>query len=373
MLKTPGPLLKKRYRKAIFFQAISMISAIFCFFILLIFIYSITKNAIMPLKSVEIRYTHELESFIATQLEHQKVDDFFPKSVKYQSDKLEVFVPVKYDFKKFILINHTEKPYLTQDYQRLKSFALQNNLIKQGFNWNFFTKNNSIYPEISGIKGATVGSIYVLLIFVTITIPIGILVGLYISEFLKQGKLQSILKINIQNLASIPSIIYGIIVLNIFVNIFEFNRASALVGGIALSLLILPMIIMITYNAAAMVPQGYKDAALSLGLSNVQSTFIITLQLSMPRIITGILLAIARAAGETAPLIILGMAFFSSEVPKSFINEASTTLPLQIFLWTGDSQEAFIEYASAGIMVFIIFLTTINFAVHLIRNKLQKS
>ena len=132
------------------------------------------------------------------------------------------------------------------------------------------------------------------------------------------------------------------------------------------------MIIMITYNAASMVPQGYKDSSLALGLSDVQTVFITTLPLAIPRIITGVLLAIARAAGETAPLIIVGMAFFSSSVPSSIVNSATTTLPLQIFLWTSDPQEAFIEHASAAILVFIIFLTTINFCVHCIRNRLNR-
>ncbi len=350
-----------------------MFSAIFCFFILAIFIVSITKNAILPLRSVEIHYSKNLELFIKNNLEHNKIENFIPKSIKYQSrNSNDFWTPVKYDFKKYFLTKDSQNTEMLKDYQKLKLYAVENHLIKTGFNWNFFKNNNSIYPEISGIKGATIGSIYVILIFIALTIPAGILVGLYISEFLQNGKVQSILKVNIQNLASIPSIIYGIIVLNIFVNIFEFNRGSALVGGIALSLLILPMIIMITYNAAAMVPQGYKDSALSLGLSNVQATMIVTLPLSMPRIITGILLSIARAAGETAPLIILGMAFFSSTTPTSLVNQATTTLPLQIFLWTSDPQEAFIEYASAGIMVFIIFLTSINFVVHLIRNKLQR-
>ncbi len=374
MLKTQSPFLKRRYRKALIFQSFSMFAALFCFFILGTFIFSITKNAILPLKTVEIYYDSKLETFIYENIEHNKIENFFPKSIKYDKrTNSEFWTPVKYDFKKYVLKNTSIHESLTLDYDKILAYAKQNNTLKTGFNWNFFKNNNSIYPEVAGIKGATIGSIYVLLIFIVLTIPAGILVGLYISEFLNQGKVKSMLKINIQNLASIPSIIYGIIVLNIFVNMFEFSRASALIGGIALALLILPMIIMITYNAASMVPQGYKDSALSLGLSNVQATFIITLPLSMPRIITGILLSIARAAGETAPLIIVGMAFFSSSTPKSIINESTTTLPLQIFLWTSDPAEAFIEYASAGIMVFIIFLTVINFFVHIIRNKLQKS
>lgn len=374
MLKTQSSFLKRRYRKALIFQSCSMFAALFCFFILGIFLFSITKNAILPLQTVEIYYNSDLENFIKNNTKHNKLENFFPKSIKYDKrSNSEFWTPTKYDFKKYVIKGTSEHQELIADYKNIMEYAKQNNAIKTGFNWGFFTNNNSIYPEVSGIKGATIGSLYVLLIFIVLTIPAGILVGLYISEFLNQGMVKSILKINIQNLASIPSIIYGIIVLNIFVNIFEFSRASALIGGIALALLILPMVIMITYNAASMVPQGYKDSALSLGLSNVQATFIVTLPLSMPRIITGILLSIARAAGETAPLIIIGMAFFSSSTPHSIVNEPTTTLPLQIFLWTSDPQEAFIEYASAGIMVFIVFLTIINFFVHTIRNKLQQS
>ncbi len=374
MLKTQSSFLKKRYRKALIFQSFSMFAALFCFFILGIFLFAITKNAILPLQTVEIYYNSDLDNFIKNNTDNNKIENFFPKSIKYDKRSAsEFWTPTKYDFKKYVLKGTSEHFELVSDYKKIVEYTKKNNSLKTGFNWSFFTNNNSIYPEIAGIKGATIGSLYVLLIFIILTIPAGILVGLYISEFLKNGAMKSILKINIQNLASIPSIIYGIIVLNIFVNIFEFSRASALIGGIALALLILPMVIMITYNAASMVPQGYKDSALSLGLSNVQAVFIVTLPLSMPRIITGILLSIARAAGETAPLIVIGMAFFSSSTPHSIANEPTTTLPLQIFLWTSDPQEAFIEYASAGIMVFIIFLTIINFFVHIIRNKLQKT
>jgi phosphate transport system permease protein len=371
MFSQRSSFLKKRYKKARIFQGISIVSVLFCISILCIFLLSIAKNAVMPLRVTEIKYTAEVEFFIKNNLKNNKLTQYFPKFIRHEKEH-NAWIPAKYEFKKYILQGKVADANLQKDFQGLKEFLNENHLVRTRFNTYFFTNGNSVYSEVAGIKSAIFGSLYVLLVFMVFTIPIGILVGMYISEFLSAGKKKSALQINIQNLASIPSIIYGIIVLNIFINGLHFTRSSAFVGGIALSLLILPMVVMITYNAMSMVPQGYKDSALALGLSKVQVAFITTLPLAMPRIITGILLAIARAAGETAPLIIVGMAFFSSSTPDSIFNDAATTLPLQIFLWTGDPQEAFIEYASAGILVFILFLTCLSFIVHLIRNRLNR-
>ena len=359
------------------FKSISIFFVLLCIAILAIFLFSIAKSAIIPLYSIKITHTPDLNAFINKNLEDKNVYNYFPKSYKYKlaelnNNQISEKLIAKYEFKKFFITNTIHDKTLTEDYTKFKTYIVQNNLFEKNFNWKFLTNGDSVHPENAGIKVAAIGSFFVLIVFCAITIPCGILVGLYISEFLPRGNFRNILKINIQNLASIPSIIYGIIVLNILINGFGLVRASALVGGIALSLLILPMIVMITYNAASMVPQSYKDACLALGLSKVQTVFIITLPMAMPRVITGILLAIARAAGETAPLIIVGMAFFASNTPSSIISDASTTLPLQIFLWTSNPKEVFIEYASSAILIFIIFLTSINFIIHRIRSKMMQ-
>lgn len=373
MFSYRNSFLKQRYRKATIFQSFAIFCVLFCFAILVVFLISIAKSATSPLVSVEALYDDNLKTFINQNLQNKNLNNYFPKSIKrLKSTNAPQWVPIKYSFKNYIKHGIEDNSELEQDYQTLHEYLRNNKKIRTHFNYNFFVNSNSIYSETAGIKSAVVGSIMVLAVFIVITIPIGILVGIYISEFLPQGKRKSLLQINIQNLASVPSIIYGIIVLNICINSFEMMRSSALVGGIALSLLILPMVVMITYNAASMVPQGYKDASLALGLSPIQTTFITTLPLAMPRIITGILLSIARAAGETAPLMMVGMAFFSSSSPTSITSDAATTLPLQIFLWTSDPQEVFIEYASAAILIFIIFLTSINLCVHFIRNRLNR-
>lgn len=373
MFSQKNAFLKKRYKKALIFQGFAMLSVVFCLGILAVFLLSIAKSAVSPLIAVEALYDDDLKTFIQTNLKNKSLHHYFPKSIKYlEEGSQSQWYPAKHSFKKYIRNNAIENPDIENDYNTLYQYLLENNKVRTTFNFRFFANNNSIYSEIAGVKSSIIGSLLVLAVFVVITIPVGILVGIYISEFLPQGKRKSVLQINIQNLASVPSIIYGIIVLNICINSFGMTRSSALVGGIALSLLILPMVVMITYNAASMVPQGYKDSSLALGLSNVQTTFVTTLPLAMPRIITGILLAIARAAGETAPLIMVGMAFFSSSNPSNVLNDAVTTLPLQIFLWTSDPQEVFIEYASAAILVFIIFLTSINLCVHCIRNRLNR-
>lgn len=330
----------------------------------------------MPLYAVDAMFGKDLVYFINDNLTHKNIYNYFPKSerqniLQSQKDDRTIAIPMQYGFKQYFLKDIVTNADLVEDYSKLKKYIIEKNIAKKHVNWNFFKKGDAVHPESAGIKVAAIGSVFVLIVFCLITIPSGILVGLYISEFIPQGRWRSILQVNIQNLASIPSIIYGIIVLNVCINSFSFARSSALVGGIALSLLILPMIVMITYNAASMVSQSYKDSSLAIGLSKVQTAFIITLPLAMPRIITGILLAIARAAGETAPLIIVGMAFFASNVPHSVVSDAVTTLPLQIFLWTSNPKEAFIEYASAAILVFILFLTLINVIIHYIRSKIS--
>lgn len=376
MLITKNSVLKRRYKMANIFRAISILSVIFCLTILVVFITSVAKSAVMPLYAVDVPYNKNIAQFIENNLKHKNLYNYFPKSERlnilqaHENDST-VIIPIKYEFKQYFLKDIITNESLVEDYAKLKEYIIKNNLAKRHINWNFFKKGDAVHPESAGIKAAIVGSLFVLAVFCLITVPCGILVGLYISEFIPPGKWRGILQINIQNLASIPSIIYGIIVLNICINGFGLTRSSALVGGITLSLLILPMIVMITYNAASMVSQGYKDSSLALGLSDVQTAFIITLPLAMPRIITGILLAIARAAGETAPLIIIGMAFFASNVPHSITSDAATTLPLQIFLWTSNPKEAFIEYASAAILIFVLFLTMINMVIHYIRGKIS--
>lgn len=376
MFSIKSSFLKQRYKKAKIFKGIAIFSVIFCLAILVTFLVAIAKNAILPLTSLEAFLDSKTIEFIETKLENKHLKHYFSRRINVEiqgKDSVKGFwVPVGYEFKKFIMKNTLENPSLANDFKLFRTYLLEHQQVHTSLNINFFKNGNSVYSETAGIKSAIIGSIFVLFLFILITIPIGIAVGTYISEFLPNGKRKSLLQVNIQNLASVPSIIYGIITLNIFINTLSFTRSSALVGAIALSMLILPMMIMITYNATSMVPQAYKDSSLAMGLSNVQTALRITLPFAMPRIITGILLAIARAAGETAPLIMVGMAFFSSSSPSSLTSEAVTTLPLQIFLWTSNPQEAFIEHASAAILVFIMFLTTINLFVHFIRNKLNK-
>ena len=371
MFTTRSKLLKKRYRKSYIFKMFATTSVLFCLAILLTFIISIVKSAFAPLHTIEVLYNKSTQQFIQNNLDHKGLHNYFPRSLKHSGkEQNEIWYPITYEFKKYITKGKLYNPDLKNDYDKLQVYLDKNNKLRNKFNWRFFAHGDSIYTEMSGVYASVIGSVYLLIVFLLFTIPIGVFVGIYIAEFIPVGKWKSGLQVNIQNLASIPSIIYGIITLNIFINGLHLTRSSILVGGIALSLLIFPMIVMITYNAVSMVPQSYKDSALALGLSKVQTTFIVTLPIAVPRILTGILLATARAAGETAPLIIIGMAFFSTNAPSSIINDASTTLPLQIYLWISNPKEAFIEHASAAILVFIIFLTTVNLLIHFIRKRL---
>lgn len=247
----------------------------------------------------------------------------------------------------------------------------EKNLITYGLNYKFFTLSDSRNPEGAGIFNALVGSLFVLATTFLFSFPLGVGAAIYLEELAPKNKFTYFIEININNLASVPSIIFGILGLVVFIQFFHLPRSSALVGGMVLALLTLPTIIIASRAALRSVPDSILHAAYALGASKMQVIFHYSIPLAMPGIVTGVVIGMAGAMGETAPLIIIGMAAFIPEVATGLL-DPTAVLSTQIFHWSDAAERGFEEKASAGILVFILFLVIMNFFVFLVRKKYQR-
>ena len=235
--------------------------------------------------------------------------------------------------------------------------------IKLKFNTNFFSNGDSRDPERAGILGAIVGSFYALLIAFLISFPLGIATAIYLEEFAPKNRYTDFIEININNLAAVPSIIFGLLGLVIFLNFFKLPRSTPLVGGFVLSLMTLPTIIIAARAALKSVPSSIREGALALGASDVQATMHHVLPLAMPSILTGSIIGMAQALGETAPLLVIGMMAFIVDIPQ-VVTDPATALPVQIYLWADSPERAFIDRTAGAIVVLLLFLIAMNlFAV----------
>jgi phosphate transport system permease protein len=244
------------------------------------------------------------------------------------------------------------------------------NSIRRVFNLDFLTSGDSREPESAGIYGSLVGSFFSIIVCMLLAIPVGIGSAIYLEEFAPKNKLKIIIEIAINNLAAIPSIVYGLLGLMLYLHVMGLPRSSALVGGLTLALLVLPVIIVSTRNAIGSVPPSIKDAATALGASKMQVVFHHLLPLSMPGIMTGAILSMARALGETAPLLLIGMVAFVRDIPEK-ITDSATALPVQIFLWSDLPEQGFVEKTSAAIIVLLLFLILANGLAVYLRKKFE--
>lgn len=247
------------------------------------------------------------------------------------------------------------------------------NLIKKVFNKTLFTSGDSSESEQSGILVALLGSFYALLITLVLSFPIGIATAVYLEEFApKDNKFVDFIEVNINNLAAVPSIIFGLLGLAIFLNFFEMPRSAPLVGGMVLSLMTLPRIIIPARAALKSVPPSIREGALGLGASKVQAVFNHVLPIATPGMLTGTIIGMAQALGESAPLLIIGMVAFIVDVPQGFTDPA-TALPVQIYLWADTPERGFVERTAAVIMVLLIFLILMNSLAIYLRKKFEKN
>jgi phosphate transport system permease protein len=239
------------------------------------------------------------------------------------------------------------------------------------FNKWLWTNGDSRQPELAGLWGAVVGSFYSLVVTLALSFPLGVATAVYLEEFASKNRWTDLIEVNINNLAAVPSIVFGLLALEIFLNVFNLPRSAPFVGGLALTLVSLPTIIIASRVALKAVPPWIREAALGLGASRLQMVTHHVLPLAMPGILTGTIIGMARAVGESAPLLMIGMVAFIVDVPATPM-DPSTALPVQIYLWAASPERAFVERTSAAIIVLLLFLAVMNAAAIYLRKKFER-
>jgi len=244
-------------------------------------------------------------------------------------------------------------------------------VMAEHFNTGLFTYGASSRPETSGMGVAIIGSLYMMAIVLLLALPIGVAASIYLEEFAKKTRLTDVIEVNINNLAAVPSIVFGLLGLAVFVNFLGMPRSAAMVGGLVLTLMTLPTIIIATRAALAAVPPSIRSAALGLGASKMQMVFHHVLPLALPGILTGTIIGLARALGETAPLLLIGMVAFVADYPATPLDPA-TALPVQIYMWANEAERAFVERMSGAIIILLIFLMAMNITAIVLRRRFER-
>jgi phosphate transport system permease protein len=243
--------------------------------------------------------------------------------------------------------------------------------LKERFNATFFTAGDSRDPELAGIRGAAVGSALTLLVTLALSFPMGVAAAVYLEEFAPRNRWTDLIEVNINNLAAVPSIVFGLLGLAVFINFAGIPRSAPLVGGLVLTLMTLPTIIIASRAALKSVPPSIREGALGIGASPMQAVTYHVLPLAMPGMLTGTIIGMAQALGETAPLLMIGMVAFIVDIPGG-IFDPSTVLPVQIFLWADSPERAFVERTSAAIMVLLAFLIAMNAIAVVLRKRFER-
>ena len=243
-------------------------------------------------------------------------------------------------------------------------------LISQKFNSTLFSAGDSREPEQAGVLGALIGSFFMLLITFIVAFPLGVAAAIYLEEFAPKNKFTDFVEVNINNLAAVPSIIYGLLGLAVFINFFGMPRSAPLVGGLVLALMTFPVIIIASRAALQSVPPSITDAALGVGASKIQTVFDHVFPLALPGMLTGSIIGMARALGESAPLLMIGMVAFVVDIPSTPL-DASAALPVQVYLWADAPERGFVERTSAAILVLLFFLLVMNSTAIWLRNKFE--
>ena len=269
-----------------------------------------------------------------------------------------------------IAVNEDDRPINDKQVSWI-NFMVENKMIERKFNINFFYKGDSRNAEEAGILGAIVGSFFVILVAIIVAFPVGVMSAIYLEEFAPKNKITNVIEVNINNLAAVPSIVFGLLGLAIFLNFFGLPRSSPLAGGLVLALMTLPTIIISSRVAIKSVPPSIREAAMGIGASKMQSVFHHVIPLAVPGILTGTIIGMARALGETAPLLMMGMVAFIVDVPQS-ITDPSTVLPAQIFLWSDQPERGFEEKTAAATIILLVFLLTMNALAVFLRYKYER-
>jgi phosphate transport system permease protein len=304
------------------------------------------------------------------------LQDFVEKNRHEIGNTISIWVPADDDVD--MLIKGHIRRDVPQDQRRMNDMQVSwvehledQDRIKTQFNTTFFTGGDSREPELAGIWGAACGSFYTLVVTLALSFPIGVAAAVYLEEFAPTNKWTDIIEVNINNLAAVPSIVFGLLGLAVFLNFFGLPRSAPLVGGLVLTLMTLPTIIIASRAALKSVPPSIREAALGVGASKTQMVTHHVLPLALPGMLTGTIIGMAQALGETAPLLMIGMVAFIVDIPGGF-TDPSTVLPVQIFLWADSPERAFLEKTSAAIMVLLAFLVTMNALAIFLRKKFER-
>jgi phosphate transport system permease protein len=283
----------------------------------------------------------------------------------------EVTIPLALDSAADMYLKGAAVPQIDEKQAAWLKTLQDKGVISSGFSTSFFSNGDSREPESAGIRGALIGSILTIIITLSMALPLGVAAALYLEEFAPKNRITDLIEVNINNLAAVPSIIFGLLGLAVFLNVFGLPRSTAVVGGLVLALLVLPTIIIAARAAIRSVPPSIKEAALGVGASHMQAVFHHVLPLATPGILTGTILAVARALGETAPLLMIGMIAFIADVPSGF-TDAATVRPVQVFLWSDLPEAGFKARTAAAILVLLVLLFCINALAIYLRNKFER-
>lgn len=291
-----------------------------------------------------------------------------------QTVTLTVPVSDPYDqLKKGLIKRDTPEDQRRVNDQQIAWFdaLLEKGMISEPLNFGLITNADSRFPELAGLKGALVGSFWALLVCFVISFPLGIGAAIYLEEFAPKNRISDLIEVNINNLAAVPSVVFGLLALAVFLGWFGLPRSAPLVGGMTLALMTMPTIIIATRAALKAVPPSIREAALGVGASKHQVVFGHVLPLAMPGILTGTIIGLAQALGETAPLLLIGMNAFITSAPGTPLDSA-TALPTQIFIWADSPERGFVSRTSAAILVLLTFLIMMNAIAIFLRNRFER-
>ena len=376
------PRLKARHASANRFKKFTLTSLIFSIVFLGFFLFDIIGKGIpaFNIAYVQMNITINEKSLDDTRFaidkEYREVVSRawlrdLPTLVKEKPELMNTTTPI------WVLADDQVDQYLKGNHHKLKDKEIEiverlksQGLIEKRFNTIFFTNGDSKSPEYAGLFSAIIGSILTLLITMAVAFPIGVMTAIYLEEFAGDNKFTRFIEININNLAAIPSILFGLLGLAIFINLFGMPRSSPLVGGLTLALMTLPIIIVSSRAALRAVPDSIRQAGYGLGLNKIQVTKDHVLPLAFPGIMTGSIIGLAQAMGETAPLIIIGMIAFIPDAP-SMVTQAATVMPAQLFTWAGMPEGMYIEKTAAGILVLLTILISLNAIAIILRKKFE--
>jgi phosphate transport system permease protein len=406
--------LKQRYRAERMFRALGLFAVAFSVLVLGFLLFTMTANGIAGFKRAELRFEMDLtrggltidpaqligpgavpaleaaglpgavtaaatkavtaasNAQAAQLLESELADDAWREvAARLIADpalttgKFTVSVPVSKD------LASAMRDEATGDLATAAHQLKDRGLLVRAFDPGFLTRSDATDPQSVGIWGALKGSILTMFVTLILAFPVGVFAAVYLEEYAPKNRWTDVIEVSINNLAAVPSIIFGLLGLAVFLAIFPYYRSAPLIGGMTLALMTMPVIVISGRNAIKAVPPSIRDAALAVGASRVQTVFHHVLPLALPGILTGTIIGMARALGETAPLLMIGMRAFVATPPEGFTSPA-TVLPVQIFLWSDEIDRGFVERTSAAIIVLLLFLLAMNSLAIYLRNRFER-